>query len=54
MLIAERKEMFSHDDVEWFGERDVRPLNIDFAIWGPAEAEDRFIHEAKLIGVSDA
>jgi hypothetical protein len=54
MLIAERKEKFSHDDVDWFGERDVRPLNIDFAIWGPAEADDRFIHEAKLIGVSDA
>jgi 5'-deoxynucleotidase YfbR-like HD superfamily hydrolase len=54
MLIAERKEMFSHDDVEWFGERDVRPLNIDFAIWGPGRAEYVFIHEAEWIGVSDA
>jgi hypothetical protein len=51
MLIAERRVMFSKDDVEWFGEREVRKLTIDFRCWEPRMAERRFIQTARMIGV---
>lgn len=51
MLIAERKAMFSKDDVLWFGENEVRTLTIHFGCWMPKEAEERFIKLARMIGV---
>ena len=39
MLIAERRKMFSPDKVTWFGENEVRRLEIGFRLWYPMEAE---------------
>lgn len=49
MLIAERDELFSKDDVEWAGERNVRRLSIKFDCWCPSEAEKSFTAAANVL-----
>lgn len=49
MLIAERKALFSRDNVEWAGESQVRVLSPDIRCWGPAEAQLAF--EATLLSL---
>lgn len=52
MLLAERRAMFSPDDVEWFGEKSTRKLDRSFRLFGPAEAERAFLECAKQFFVS--
>lgn len=47
MLIAERRAMFSVDDVQWPGEDDVRRLTHQFGKWLPPCAEEVFLSAAK-------
>lgn len=47
MLIAERRAMFSADDVQWPGESTARRLNIDFQKWSPSQAERHFLRMAR-------
>lgn len=47
MLIAERRAMFSVDDVQWPGEEAVRRLPIQFGKWSSGYAEDVFLNAAK-------
>lgn len=47
MLIAERRAMFSADDVQWAGEETVRRLTHQFGRWTPQYAEDVFLNAAK-------
>lgn len=54
MLIAERRAMFSKDDVTWFGENEVRVLDVEFECWEPRQAEAMFMKTARMIGVEGA
>ena len=47
MLIAERRSMFSADDVQWEGEDSVRRLTCQFGRWRPSYAESAFLISAK-------
>lgn len=49
MLIAERKALFSKDDVEWCGESQVRALHRVFYCWSPIKAEERFLRAARML-----
>lgn len=49
MLIAERRALFSKDNVEWFGEKEVRTLEVWFECWQPAQAEAMFERKAKQL-----
>lgn len=51
MLIAERRKLFSADDVEWTGEREVRKIEPWIECWLPEQAEAQFMKAAKMIGV---
>lgn len=51
MLIAERRAMFTRDDVLWTGEADVRPLAVRFNRWEPPRAELMFAEAARRLGV---
>lgn len=52
MLIAERRAIFSADGVTWFGENEVRVLDIEFQFWDSELAEASFIKAAdELSGV---
>lgn len=51
MLIAERRALFSTDQVVWTGEDSVRRLEIDFQRWTPAKAEVEFTKRAREIGI---
>lgn len=51
MLIAERLELFSRDNVEWTGEREVRKLAVKFIRWSPAAAELHFLKKCRFLGV---
>lgn len=51
MLIAERRQLFSRDDVEWFGENEVRKLSVDFQCWNPRDAEHWFLKTAGMLGL---
>lgn len=53
MLIAERRVLFTADDVEWTGERHVRRLDARFDCWEPGEAERQFLHHAAFLGIAD-
>lgn len=53
MLIAERRTMFSPDAVTWFGEKEVRQLQINFQLWGPRMAEITFTTHARMLGISE-
>lgn len=52
MLIAERRRMFSRDEVIWSGEETVRSLSIEFKCWSPSEAEQMFVLRATAIGIN--
>lgn len=53
MLIAERRSLFSADNVEWTGESEVRELGkMEFACWDPYTAERKFMHHAALLGIA--
>ena len=47
MLIAERRAMFSVEDVKWTGEDEVRRLTHQFGKWPSPYAEDVFLNAAK-------
>lgn len=47
MLIAERRSMFSADDVQWAGEDAVRRLTHQFGRFQPSYAENLFLVAAK-------
>lgn len=47
MLIAERRAMFSADDVLWAGESTVRRLVVNFRKWTPSQSEKHFLQMAK-------
>lgn len=51
ILIAERRYLFSRDDVEWIGEREVRKIDVDFWCWSPGTAEAQFTSLARFIGI---
>lgn len=51
ILIAERVALFSRDDVEWFGEREVRKLDVIPCCWPPAQAETMFRLAAKALEI---
>lgn len=53
MLIAERDELFSEDDVEWTGEDKVRLIKAYIKCWTPAKAESKFMAIARKIGISE-
>lgn len=53
MLIAERRELFGVDGVEWTGERSVRRLDVRLMCWPPEDAERAFLHVAARLGVTD-
>lgn len=53
MLIAERREMFSADEVKWAGEEVVRRLNVTFFLLGPSDAEKFFLMRAGELGVRE-
>jgi hypothetical protein len=50
MLIAERRSMFSADDVTWHGENEVRRLVVSFRAFGPIAAEEWFVSESGRCG----
>ena len=52
MLIAERKAMFSRDDVKWTGEDKVRTLSVQFENWNPSQAEALFTAIARCLGIT--
>lgn len=51
MLIAERRALFSKDNVTWAGENSVRRLDVSFPCWSPAQAEEVFVMHAARIGI---
>jgi predicted HD phosphohydrolase len=52
MLIAERRHLFSKDDVEWEGENEVRKVEVQFRKWDHHEAEFAYIRLADRIGIN--
>ena len=52
MLIAERKQFFTRDDVEWTGEKTVRAISPVLVGWFPSDAEQRFTHKARELGIT--
>lgn len=52
MLIAERNALFTKDDVEWTGEREVRHINRRFYKWSPGAAEHGFLAAALAVGIN--
>jgi hypothetical protein len=51
MLICERRQLFSADNVIWTGENEVRKLSIKLSRLEPELAECLFLQQAKMIGV---
>lgn len=52
MLIHERRQLFSPDNVTWFGENEVRKLDFPIKAWTPSETEYKFILRARMLDVS--
>jgi len=52
MLIAERRSLFSKDEVEWTGEKQVRVVTPRIQRWRPESAEEYFSSAAWSLGVS--
>lgn len=50
MLIAERRAIFSVDGVKWFGEDEVRRLDVNFQNWLPDMAETMFLITSQEAG----
>jgi 5'-nucleotidase len=53
MLIAERRAMFSADQVTWAGETETRKLDIEFRFLAPPDAEEWFLETARILGARD-
>lgn len=51
VLIAERRKLFSEDDVVWTGENEVRRVELDVRLWIPVTAESQFVKQARMIGI---
>lgn len=51
MLIAERRALFSTDNVKWTGEDAVRPITIQFECWDPKTAEENYWASALTLGI---
>lgn len=51
MLIAERRALFTADNVMWTGEADVRKIDRRFLCLVPIMAESWFLRRAKLLGI---
>lgn len=51
MLIAERRALFTKDEVEWCGENEVRKIDFWPECWLPEQAEAKFLQLAKMIGL---
>ena len=51
-LIAERKSLFSADDVEWSGEKSVRPLGWKIHPLNPSGAEHEWFVTAERLGIN--
>lgn len=54
MLIAERRALFSADEVVWTGEKLVRQLDVKFVCWPPVLAEQAFLSVATALGLNGA
>jgi uncharacterized protein len=53
MLIAERRELFSADDVVWAGEKEVRVIRPWLECWMPEQAEAQFLKTAKELDLAN-
>ena len=53
MLIAERRALFTADEVVWTGEKLVRRLDVNFRCYSPMAAEERFLSAAERLGITD-
>ncbi len=53
MLIAERRAMFTGDNVMWHGESEVRAIYPLFGMWPPEQAETAFKALAHMVGIRD-
>lgn len=51
MLIAERRAMFTADQVTWYGENQVRRLRVQFDKMSPPDAESMFVIRARELGI---
>lgn len=51
MLIAERRALFSPDQVLWHGEDRVRQLAVSLSCWAPNQAESAFVTRAMKLGI---
>lgn len=51
MLIAERRRLFSPDQVEWAGESSVRVIHPPIRGWEPMAAEAAFVSRAYQLGI---
>lgn len=51
MLIAERRAMFSRDNVTWTGDDSVRKLSTQFQFWDWRVAEQMFVWRARQVGI---
>ena len=51
MLIAERRRLFSADNVTWSGEDRIRKIHPAFKCWMPDDAEEMFVVRARLVGI---
>lgn len=49
MLIAERRALFSADNVEWTGENSVRRISFVPLLWNPTQAEQAFVNVANFL-----
>jgi hypothetical protein len=53
MLIAERRQLFNADDVIWYGQENVRQLNlVPFGFFGPANIRLIFLEHAQDLGLA--
>lgn len=52
VLIAERKKLFSRDEVKWTGEDDVRRVDLAIKLWIPETAESQFTRLARCLGLN--
>jgi len=53
MLMAERRMLFSADQVEWTGERDVRRIELAAECYPPEAAERAFLKAAAALSIWD-
>lgn len=54
LLIAERRALFSADNITWPGEDKVRHVNHEFGCWNPKRAEENYWASARALGIDAA